>query len=381
MNPSISLGRLAGIPVGVHWSWLLIFALIAWSLAAGVFPNENPGLSDGTYAGMGVAAAVLFFGSILLHELGHAIQARRERVEIEGITLWLFGGVARFRGMYESPGAEFRIAIAGPLVTLAIAAVLLLLTAVVDLPEAVDGVASWLAYINGVLLIFNLLPALPLDGGRVLHAALWRARRSLVWATRVGTAIGIGFGYLLIGGGVVLLFAGAGFGGLWFALIGWFLASAARGEAQALLAREALGDMPVRELMAHDPAAVDPETTLDRFIDELARHTRYTTYPVVEGGRPVGLLTFARVAATPRELWARTRVAECMVPLARVPVVGPGDPASEALLKIAASEVGRALVVADGRLVGLLSISDLARAIAIAGPTPAFSPWDPTTRA
>src|SRR5690606_34838775 len=255
-----------------------------------------------------------------------------------------------------TPGAEFRIAIAGPLVTVAIAAALLAMTSVVELPEAVDGVASWLAYINLVLLVFNLLPALPLDGGRILHAALWRAKRSLVWATQIGTAIGIGFGYLLIGGGIALLFAGAGFGGLWFALIGWFLSAAARGEAQALLAREALGDLPVRELMAHDPVAVEPETTLERFIDEVARRTRFTTYPVVEGGRPVGLLTFARVAAMPRDAWPEIRVAECMVPLELVPVVGPGDAAAEALGKIAASEVGRALVVADGRLVGLLSI-------------------------
>ncbi len=368
------MGRLAGIPVGIHWSWLFVFALIAWSLAAAIFPEENPGLSDGAYAVMGIVAAALFFGSILLHELGHAIQARRDRVEIEGITLWLFGGVARFRGMYETPGAEFRIAIAGPLVTVAIAAALLAMTAIVELPEAVDGVASWLAYINVVLLVFNLLPALPLDGGRILHAALWRAKRSLVWATQIGTAIGIGFGYLLIGGGIVLLFAGAGFGGLWFALIGWFLSSAARGEAQALLAREALGDLPVRELMAHDPVTVEPNETLDRFIDEVARRTRYTTYPVVEAARPVGLLTFARVAAMPRETWPEIRVADCMVPLEHVPVVGPGDPAAEALGEISRSEVGRALVVADGRLVGLLSISDLARAISIAGTTPAFVP-------
>jgi Zn-dependent protease/CBS domain-containing protein len=376
VNPSVSLGRLAGIPVGVHWSWLFIVALIAWSLAVAIFPNENPGLGDGTYAAMGIVAAVLFFGSILLHELGHALQARRERVEIEGITLWLFGGVARFRGMYETPGAEFRIAVAGPLVTVAIAVVLIALTSLLSLPESVDGVASWLAYINLLLLVFNLIPALPLDGGRILHAALWRARRNLIWATRIGTAIGIGFGYLLIGGGIALLFAGAGFGGIWFALIGWFLSSAARGEAQALFAREALGRTPVRELMAHDPVTVAPEVTLERFIDEVARATRYTTYPVVEGTRAVGLLTFASVVRTPRELWARTRVAECMVPLERVPVTRPDEEAAEALGRIAASEVGRALVISDGRLVGLLSISDLARAISIAGHVPALAPRD-----
>ncbi len=190
MSRSVRLGRVAGIEIGANWTWFLVFALVAWTLAAGVFPDQNPGLSNGAYWAMGVIAAVLFFGSILVHELGHALQARRDDVEIEGITLWLFGGVAQFRSMYRTPGAEFRIAIAGPLVTAVIAGVLIALGGAAALPQSVDGVVFWLGYINLFVLAFNLLPALPLDGGRLLHAGLWAYRRDLRWATQVGAAIG-----------------------------------------------------------------------------------------------------------------------------------------------------------------------------------------------
>ena len=168
MNDGFEVGRVAGIRIAIHWSWLVVFVLLTWTLSDSVFPGENPGLSDSAYLAMAVAAAVLFFTSLLLHELGHALQARREGVEIDGITLWLFGGVARFRGMFPSAGAEFRIAIAGPLVSLAIGVVFVLAAWLLRLPRAVDGVASWLGFINLFLLVFNLIPALPLDGGRVL---------------------------------------------------------------------------------------------------------------------------------------------------------------------------------------------------------------------
>jgi Zn-dependent protease len=163
MNGNFTLGRVGGIELRINWSWLVVFALIVWSLAAGVFPSQNPGLSDGGYAAMAVAAAFLFFASLLLHELGHARQALREGMEIDGITLWLFGGVAQFKGSFPSAGAEFRIAIAGPLVSLGLGVGFVLL-ALAGLPSAVDGVVAWLGYINLALLVFNLIPALPLDG-------------------------------------------------------------------------------------------------------------------------------------------------------------------------------------------------------------------------
>ena len=196
MNPSITLGRIAGIRIGINWSWLVVFALIAWTLASSVFPDQNPHLADGTYVGMGVAAALLYFCSLLLHELGHALQARRDGLEIEGITLWLFGGVARFRGVFPSAGAELRIALAGPLVSLVLGGLFVGLGQAVRSPAAVQGVAAWLGYINLILLVFNMLPALPLDGGRVFRALLWRSRGDFGSATRVAVAAGRACGYL-----------------------------------------------------------------------------------------------------------------------------------------------------------------------------------------
>src|SRR4029078_1296433 len=166
---------MSGISFGVNWSWVIVFALIVWTLATGIFPTQNPGHEQSTYVAMAIVAAILFFASLLAHEFGHALEAKREGVEIEGITLWLFGGVAKFRGMFPSAGAEFRIAIAGPLVSLVLRAGLVLLAWKASLPEVMDAVAAWLGYINLTLLIFNLLPALPLDGGGVLRSALWGA--------------------------------------------------------------------------------------------------------------------------------------------------------------------------------------------------------------
>jgi Zn-dependent protease len=176
MSPSFELGRIAGIRIGINWSWLVVFALITWTWAVHIFPARTPGLGDGTYLAMALVASVVFFASLLAHELGHALQARREGMEIEGITLWLFGGVARFKGMFPSAGAEFRIAIAGPLVSLGLGIAFVLVGEFAGLPLEAEGVAAWLGYVNLLLLAFNLLPALPLDGGRVLRSGLWAWR-------------------------------------------------------------------------------------------------------------------------------------------------------------------------------------------------------------
>src|SRR5919202_918570 len=201
MNPTLRLGRIAGVEIGINWSWLVIFALLVWTLASGVFPSTNPDLSAGTHLAMAIVATAGFVGSLLLHELGHALQARREGIEIDGITLWLFGGVARFKGTFPTAGAEFRVAIAGPLVSLLLGG-FFVLVALARVPEAVDGIVSWLGYINLSLLVFNLLPALPLDGGRILRSALWYFRSDFGWATHVAASIGRGFGYLFIAAGI-----------------------------------------------------------------------------------------------------------------------------------------------------------------------------------
>jgi Zn-dependent protease/predicted transcriptional regulator len=360
---SFRIGRIAGIELGVNWSWLVVFALITWSLAVGILPDQNPGLSDGTYLAMAIVTALAFFASLVAHEYGHAITARREGMEIEGITLWLFGGVAQFRGMFPSAGAEFRIAIAGPLVSLALGVLFVLAAGFLPLPDAVDGILAWLGYVNLALLVFNMLPALPLDGGRVLRSALWAARRDFRWATAVAATIGRGFGYAFIAGGIALFVWANTFSGAWLAFIGFFLLQAAGAEARYIATREALGGLRVRDLMTRDPVVVSPDFTIGHVIDEIAWQRRHTSYPVVDDGDPRGLLPFRCIAGVPRSEWDSRLVSECLVPLDQVPVLREEEEAIDALVRLGESEIQRGLVLDGGRLVGLLSITDLARAL------------------
>lgn len=363
MNPTLTLGRIAGIRIGINWSWLIVFGLIVWTLGASVFPSQDPHLSSATYAVMAVAAALLFFCSLLLHELGHAIQARREGVEIEGITLWLFGGVASFRGMFPSAGAELRIALAGPAVSAALGGLFVGVAEAVGRPLAINGVAAWLGYINLLLLAFNMLPALPLDGGRVLRALLWRGKGELAAATRLAVTVSRGFAFAMIGLGLLTLILGGSFGGAWLAFLGWFLLQASGMETRSLVLHDALGGLRVHDLMVRSPAVVTADTTLAEFMDDVAFAHRYTTYPVLENGVAVGLLPFGCVARVPRGAWHRTRVRDCMLRRDDVPIVSEDDELIVAFDQMSAGGINRALVMDDGRLEGLLSITDVARLI------------------
>jgi Zn-dependent protease/predicted transcriptional regulator len=363
VTSSFRLGRLAGVEIGIHWSWALIFALIVWSLADVVFPETNPGLANGTYLAMAIIAVLLFFASLLAHELGHATRAAKEGMEIDGITLWIFGGVARFRGMFPSAGAEFRIAIAGPIVSLAVGVLALGAALLVPLPDAVDGVLFWLGYVNLVVLVFNLMPALPLDGGRVLRSALWARKHDFLAATRTAAAVGQGFGQLLIGFGVLTVLLGGSLGGLWLVFIGWFILAAAEAERAGAETHEALSGVLVRDVMVTDPITVDPDLDLEQFIDRCFLAHRHVAYPVVEDERPVGLVSFRSVLALPREQWPQRRVRDAMVELARLPELGPETPLETAVERISQTESNRGLVLDRGRLAGLLSITDATRVI------------------
>jgi Zn-dependent protease len=349
----------------VNWSWLVVFALIVWTWATGVFPETNPGYSDGTYVAIAVVAAILFFGSLLAHELGHALQARREGMEIEGITLWLFGGVAKFKGQFPSAGAEFRIAVAGPLVSLALGVAFVLIAWLGGLPEVADAVSAWLGYINLTLLVFNLLPALPLDGGRIFRSALWALRNDFGWATRIAAMVGRGFGYLFIAGGVAMLIFQGTFSGVWLAFIGWFLLIAATAEDRTILSRQALRGLRVGDLAVRDPVTARPDLTIGEFMDEIVWKARHTTYPVTDNGHALGLLPFRCVAEVPRNEWERRTVRDCMVPADQVPVVSEYEDLADAAAELAENDLHRALVVDGDQFVGLLSASDVARALEI----------------
>ena len=316
---------------------------------------------------MAVVAAFAFFGSLLLHELGHAVEARRQGMEIEGITLWLFGGIARFKGMFPSAAAELKVALAGPLVSALLGAAFAGVAVVGGLGAAVDGVAAWLGYINLILLAFNMLPALPLDGGRVLRALLWRARKDFGWATRVAADVGRGFGYLLIALGVVFFIGQGAWSGAWLSFLGWFLLQAATAEGRYGLLRDALGGLCVRDAMVRTPVTVAADASLDEFMDGVAHEHRFTTYPVVDDGRVVGLLRFAAVAHVSRDAWTRTRVRDCMLPFDDVPQLLENEPLVDAIGELGSEPPGRALVLDDGLVVGLLSITDVGRLVASVG--------------
>ncbi|HEU6443482.1 MAG TPA: site-2 protease family protein [Gaiellaceae bacterium] len=363
LDATFTLGRVAGVRIGLNWTWLLVFALITWTLTASAFPAQNPGLGEATYLAMGIAASGFFFAAILAHELGHAVQARREGMEIEGITLWLFGGVATFKGHFPGGGAELRIALAGPLVTAVVGGLLVGVAATISLPPEVDGTIAWLGYTNLVLLAFNLLPALPLDGGRVLRAALWHRSGDYERATRLAATIARGFGYVLIAWGIVLLIFQGVFSGVWIAFIGWFVLVAAASEERFARMKRTFEGATVAELMSRDPVTVAPDLSLEHVVDRVIWSSRYTTYPVVENDRTVGLLPFRSVAAVPPPDWATRTVSDCMIPLEGVPVLSETTPLEEAIGALGESDLGRALVLDGDRLVGLLSITDVARAL------------------
>jgi Zn-dependent protease len=372
MRNSYSLGRVAGIEIGINWSVLALLALIMWTLATGVFPDTNPGLGDNAYFAMAVVASFGFFASILLHELGHAVQARRDGMEIDGITLWLFGGVARFTGMFPTAGAEFRIAVAGPLVSLLLAVGLLGGTWIPGLAEPVDGVLAWLGIINAALLIFNLIPALPLDGGRMLRAVLWQWKGDLQSATRLAAGAGRVLAIGMIALGLAMAVLGEGINGVWLALIGWFVLQAAGAEAQMVRRVPRAAGPRVGDMMDADPVTTRPELTLDEFSRLAGIDLHHDAYAVLaDDDRPVGIIPTSALAEVPREDWRTRTVADCMVGRAHVPALGAEASLDDAMEALRRSPVRRVLVVDGERLVGLLSLDDVARTLGlrIAGPT------------
>jgi PDZ domain-containing secreted protein/Zn-dependent protease/CBS domain-containing protein len=366
VHSSFTFVKIKGIPIGAHWSWVFVFGLLLWSLARGLFPSTYPGLGTGTYVTMAAVTVVLFFVSILLHELGHALQALKEGMRIEGITLWLFGGVAAFRGMFPSSGAEFRIAIAGPAVSVALAAffgALAFLGNIFSAPTELQGVVDYLARINTILVLFNMIPALPLDGGRVLRSILWRHQRSFSAATASAARAGKIFGGVLAAVGLLNFFTGgAGAGGMWLVFLGWFLVQAAQSEAAVAVLQQVLSGRRIRDLMTPEPVTVSPQMTLDDFVDRAMSGRAHSSYPVVEDGRAVGLMPLRRAGQTAADERRSRRVADVMLGIDEVPVLPPDTDMKNAFEHVQ-EEPRRALVVDDGRLVGILSMSDVVRAI------------------
>lgn len=359
------LGSIFGFEIRIDFSWLLIFFLILWTLTAQLFPFNYPGLSSSTYIAMGVAGTLLFFTSLVLHELSHSLVAKAKGIPVEGITLFAFGGVSRTRMEAETPGDEFQIAGIGPLTSLGLAGLFGLIASIgqsAGWSVAVTGVATYLSGINVILAIFNLLPGFPLDGGRLFRATVWRLTNSLERATRIASIGGRVFGYLLIFFGFWQLFSpGFSFiGGLWTILIGWFLNNAATASYQDLVIRTALEGARARELMTLKPETVPSDLKLQELVDQYFFNRNYQSFPVMEDSHPIGMVTVNQVKQVPREEWSQRSVKEMMVPMERGITVRPDEDMTQVLEKMQETRSRRLLVTTNGALEGIISATDIA---------------------
>jgi Zn-dependent protease/CBS domain-containing protein len=361
VRPSLRLGRIAGIEIGVHYTWLFAFALIAWSLAEGFFPSAFRG-SRATYWATGVLAALLLFVSVIVHELAHSVVARARGMTVNGITLFIFGGVSNLGDEAKRPQDEFAVAVVGPLISLALAGVAWgLLQLLGGGRGPVTATLEYLALINALLAAFNMLPGFPLDGGRVLRSILWATMRSLVRATNIAAGVGQVCAWLLIAWGFFqVVVQGDLFGGLWIALIGWFLNSAADASRREVRVRGQFQGVRVQQVMEPSPDTVSPETSVAVLVEEWFLQRGRRAMPVRQGDRLVGIVTLTDVKGVPQQRWAQAQVAEIMT---RSPLysVRPEDDVALALQLLAEHDIHQVVVLQGERLVGLLTRAHLIR--------------------
>ncbi len=364
----LKLFALFGFQVWIDASWLLIAALVTWTLAGAVFPAALPGLSTSTYWSMGVAATIGLLFSIVFHETAHSLVARRFGIEIRGITLFVFGGVAQMAGEPRSARAEFLMALAGPVSSLLLSAALFGLSGLIGAlsgPQTFIAVLWYLGSLNAMLGVFNLLPAFPLDGGRMLRAALWGWRHDIGSATRIAAGAGEGFGFLLIVLGVLAVLRGNLIGGVWQLLIGMFLRSAASASYQQTMAQQLLAGVSVAQVMTPNPIAVPPDLPIASFVDDYIYRYHHREFPVVRAGALLGRVGTKEVSAVDRSLWHRTEVAEATVACTPADTVVPETGVLDAIAQMSATGRGHLFVVRAGQLVGVISQRDFVELLSV----------------
>ncbi len=364
---SITLFRLFGFEVKVDLSWVVIAVLITWSLAREVFPTTVRGLSPATYWWMGALGAVGLFLSVVFHELWHSLVARRFGIVMSGITLFIFGGVAQMEDEPKDPRAEFWMAAAGPLSSIFIG---LILYGVAKAfagawPRPLVGVVGYLGYLNLILAVFNLVPAFPLDGGRIFRSVLWSARKDLLSATRIASQVGAGFGLLLMGAGLLSMLLGQFISGIWWLFIGMFLRGAANSSYQETVRRRALQGEKARSIMHPDPTTVSSRTTVRQLVEDYIYHYHYTLFPVVDDGRLKGCVTTREVRDVPRAEWDVRRVSELSAACTDGTTVAPDMDALAVLQTMRRTGNTRLMVVDGDKLLGIITLKDLLNFIAV----------------
>jgi Zn-dependent protease/CBS domain-containing protein len=364
--PTIRLGRLFGIDIGFNWSLIFIFVLIAWTLANGVLPQDVPGQGQVAYWVVGAIGAIVFYACLLAHEMSHALVARRNGMKVAGITLWLFGGVSRLEGEPKSAGAEALIAGVGPLTSFAVALVALALALATSASALVSDLLSWLAFVNLALGLFNLVPAFPLDGGRLLSSLFWWRSGSRQRGVHNAVRIGRVLAYLMIAVGVVELFAGAVVDGIWIAFIGWFLLSAGSSEEAGTTIKALLKSVPVSAAMTSPVVTVPDWLTVEQFLESVALQHRFTTYPVHDpSGKLTGVVRLSELVRVASHDRGQKRLSDCGRPISQVPSARPEEDLAALIERLGAAVEQRVLVFDQGRLVGIISPVDVTRILTV----------------
>lgn len=355
------LTRIFGIDVEINISWLLVFALFSFTLARDYFPEQMAGFEPSVYWSMGIVTTLLIFASILLHELGHSLVAIKEGIPIKRITLFIFGGVAQMEKEPHLPGVELKIALAGPATSLVLALLSWFLFRIIPADLAISHVVFFLARLNLIVALINLIPAFPLDGGRVLRAGLWHFLQNLLKATRIAVLIGSIFAFLAIGWGFLLILNGV-FWGLWYIFLGWLLYQSGQASYTQLVFHQTFKGVPVSKIMSRNVHSVHPDTRLDELVN-LFYEYRFGAFPVVEGERILGMVTLNDLREVNQEKWHQTTVEKVMTGSSKLIYVSPHSEAVEVMIKMAYGNTGRVLVVENHRLVGIISRTDMMKLI------------------
>ncbi|HVH64286.1 MAG TPA: site-2 protease family protein [Candidatus Dormibacteraeota bacterium] len=363
MAPSIRLGRIFGIEIGVNWSVIFVFGLVSWTLATSILPVDAPGRGAVTYWLVAIVGAVLFLACLLAHEMSHALVARRNGVKVAGITLWLFGGVSRLDGEPQSAGAEALIAGVGPLTSIVIAAIAFGIAWFTS-DALLSSLVNYLWLVNLALGLFNLVPAFPLDGGRLLSALLWWRQGSRLRGVHNAVRVGRVFAFLMIAGGALELIFGAVANGIWIAFIGWFLLSAASSEEAGTAIQSLLRSVPVSAAMTSPVVTLPDWITVEQFLESVAPNHAFTTYPVHDpSGALTGVVRLADLVRIPQAQRANWHLIQSARPIPEVPTTTPREDLAEMIRRVGAALDQRVLVFDGGQLVGIVSPADIARVL------------------
>jgi len=366
MPGSLRIGTIAGIDIFLHVSWLIILVLLTWSLATGWFATFYPGWSPFTYWVVSVLAALLLFASVLLHELAHSLVARQRGLPVKNITLFIFGGISNLEQEPTNAGVEFQMSLVGPLTSLLIGGLSFLLLVLIGRGSSpLAAILGYLAAANIVLGLFNLLPGFPLDGGRVFRSIIWKVSGSLSMATRAATLVGQAMAYLLILGGIWLLFRGNLLAGIWIGFLGWFLLTGAQSAHAQFRLQTMFKGVSVGQVMNSSPVTVPANISLQKLVDEFLLPHGWRSAFVMQVDQLVGLITLSDIRHTPREQWGQTPVGHAMIPVERLHVVSPQQSIKEVVPLMVAQDVNQLAVIEEGRLVGVLSREDIMRSLQI----------------